>query len=126
MKLTNAAGLKSNKILVLGKKTAKIKKLKVLLTEHSPEVFISDSTDMSKLFLKNNYDFIVVTDSLGVNLNSDFVSGLKTFFPHAKVLCLIDRITPETERAIRGAGLIFLGTYEHFCCVNSHMIGSNI
>jgi len=114
MKLTNAVGPKKDKILMLGKKTKKIKKLKVILTEHSREVFISDAADMKNLFLKNNYNVIIVTDSLGAKLNQEFVSDLKTFWPHAKLLCLVDRITDETEIAVRSGGIIFLGTYDHF------------
>jgi|APSaa5957512622_1039677.scaffolds.fasta_scaffold158877_1 hypothetical protein len=102
-------------VLLLGKKTSKVCKIKLLLSKLSHKVcLISDFTNSVKRFPVNHYGIVIVTDSLGVNLNSDFVSHLKTVLPHAKVLCLVDQITEDTEKAIRGAGLIFLGTYEHF------------
>jgi hypothetical protein len=30
------------------------------------------------------------------------------------LVCLVDQITPETEKAMRSAGLLFLGSYNQF------------
>jgi hypothetical protein len=102
-------------VLLLGKKTDKVFKIRNLLSKLSHKVcLISDLKDGAKRFPINHYDIVVVTDSLGVNLKNDFVSHLKTLLPHSKVLFLVDQITEEMEKSMRGTGLIFLGTYEHF------------
>ncbi len=60
------------------------------------------------------YTMIVVTDSTGHPLNKDFFSNLRAHFSRSVLVCLVDQITQETEKAMRGAGLLFLGSYHQF------------
>lgn len=112
---------KTENVLVFGRKNRKMKKLERLLAEHFHKVFlyigfnhVSDLADMVELLPNDYFKVIVVTDSLGYKLNKRFFSDLRILFPHAKVLCLIDQITQEMEIAMRGTGLVFLGSYSHF------------
>ncbi|MBC8391783.1 MAG: hypothetical protein H8E17_04350 [Deltaproteobacteria bacterium] len=114
-KTKNSKHLQAINVLLLGKRTRKVCEIKRLLAKLSHNACLTeDFADSVKRLRVNHYGIIIVTDSLGVKLNSDFLSRLKTLLPHAKVLCLVDQIKEETERDIRGTGLIFLGTYEHF------------
>jgi hypothetical protein len=62
----------------------------------------------------DNLAVIVVTDTLGDGLNQDFFENLRSLYPRARLLCLFDRISRQTEKAMRSVGLLFLGSYEHF------------
>jgi hypothetical protein len=89
--------------------------IKRLLTRLAHRVYlISGFSDILKRLQDNHYGIIIVTDSLSFKPSRDTVSDLKIFFPHSKVLYLVDQVTEERERALRSGGLIFLGTYDHF------------
>lgn len=111
---------KASEILIVGKKTRRITHLKTLLDEHFKDVFVLDAAAISRRIATSDYNVIIVTDSTCVALDRKLLTDLKTFWPQAKLLCLVDRITGETEIAVRSAGVIFLGTYEHFTanCLN--------
>ena len=57
---------------------------------------------------------IVLTDSRGNKFNKECIRTLRHNFPQAKILSLVDRIAPEMEMRMRSAGLVFLGSYDHF------------
>lgn len=106
---------KTKNVLVLGKRTEKVRELERLLAEHFNKVsLISDLPNSVKLPLNDYFNTIIVTDPVGAKLNNRLFSNLRILFPSARLLCLVDKITPETEMAMRSAGLIFLGSYDHF------------
>ena len=57
---------------------------------------------------------IVVTDTAACVLDKDFFEALRTIYPNAWLLCLADNIDRETEKRMRSAGLLYLGSYDHF------------
>ena len=57
---------------------------------------------------------IVVTDLAACALNKYFFEALRTIYPSAWLLCLVENINPETEKRMRSAGLLYLGSYDHF------------
>jgi len=114
-RMVNSERSKTENVLVLGKRNKKMKALERLLAEHFTKVsLISDLADTIKLLPNDYFNVIVVTDSMVAKPYNGLFSDLRTLFPSARLLCLVDKITPETEMAIRSAGLIFLGSYEHF------------
>jgi len=106
---------KTENVLVLGKRTAKARELEQILAEYFCKVcLISDLADKVKWLPNDEFNTIIVTDSIGAKLNNRLFSNLRILFPSARLLCLVDKIIPETEMTMRSAGLIFLGSYDHF------------
>jgi N-acetylglucosaminyldiphosphoundecaprenol N-acetyl-beta-D-mannosaminyltransferase len=102
-------------VLVFGKRDKKVKELERILTEHSHDVcLVSGLADSVELLSGNNFHLIVLTDSLKDRLDQDFLHNLRRLFPHAKILCLANRITQAMEIGMRSAGLVFLGSYKRF------------
>lgn len=109
--------IKSNKenILVIGKKNKKLGELISILSEYSNCVFVASCfTDMMPFARKNHINLITITDSLGKNPSKDFILKIRHFFPHAKVICLFDRVAQDTEVFLRSIGIIYLGSYNNF------------
>ena len=111
--------------LLIAKRTEKTNRIQNLLSEYFQKVsVISDLTGSSRLPLQYHFDLIVVTDSLEVKPDGDFISCLKRLFPGAKFLYLANEIAPQTEMSLRAAGLIFLGSYDHFIHRARQILGS--
>ena len=109
--------IKSNKdnILVIGKKNKKLGELISILSEYSNCVFVAYSFTDMMLFARRNYiNLITITDSLAKNPSKDFILKTRHFFPHAKVICLFDKVTEDTEVILRSIGIIYLGSYNNF------------
>jgi len=107
--------LKLDTVLVLGKRNKKVKELERILAEHFLEVKVTSKlTNSSELNPGMHFNLVVVTDSLEDKPDRDFGVNLRRLFPQAKVLGLFDKINPEIETNMRNAGLIFLGSYDHF------------
>jgi len=107
--------LKTENVLIFGKKNEKIDGVKQILTEHFNHIFLNSS--LSKIgarFPDDHFRVIIVTDSLKYTLNKDLLYGLRTLFPKAKVICLVDQITQKIEMDLRSASLVFLGSYDYF------------
>jgi len=101
--------------LLIAKRTAKISQIETMLSEYFQKIsLVSDLTDTEQLPLDCHFDLIVVTDSLASKPDGDFIICLRRLFPNSKFLYLGHEIAPETEMNLRAAGLIFLGSYEHF------------
>ena len=101
--------------LLIAKRTAKINQIETMLSEYFQNVSrVSDLTGTGQLPLDHHFDLIVVTDSLQIKPEGEFIFCLRRLFPDAKFLYLGHEITPETEMSLRAAGLIFLGPDDHF------------
>ena len=104
----------SGRALIIGKTGHRIEMLQYHLAEYFSKVdLMSDLVQLNSL-TDDNLAVIVVTDTLGDVLNQEFFVNLRSLHPRARLLCLFDRISRETEKAMRSAGLLFLGSYDHF------------
>ncbi|HEA66547.1 MAG TPA: hypothetical protein ENI07_06985 [Desulfobacterales bacterium] len=102
-------------VLVIAKRNEKTKKLAHLLVDFFNEIrFISVLEEIDMVISSKSFTAIVVTDSLGVELNKDILLNLKKRFPGTKILCLADKISQKKEAAVRSAGPVFLGSHDHF------------
>ncbi len=102
-------------VLIIAKRNEKTKKLAHFLVDFFNEIrFISVLEEIDMAVSSKSFTAIIVTDSLGVELNKDILLNLKKRFPGAKILCLTDKISQKKEAAIRSAGPVFLGSYDHF------------
>lgn len=106
-------------ILVVGKRSKKVKQVKDSLTRYFSRVtLVSTLADIENSCDSNYLTLIVVTDAIRDKeknkLNKEFLINLRTLYPYAKVLCLFDSITHDVEINLRSGGLIFLGSYERF------------
>ena len=111
--------------LLIAKRTKKTKRIQSLLSEYFQRIrVISDLSESVQPPLEHHFDLIVVTDSLEIKPDGDFVSCLKRLFPGAKFMYLGDEIAPQTEMSLRAAGLIFLGSYDHFLHRAHQILGS--
>ena len=85
------------------------------MAEYFNEIYlIADLAEAMNLSPTDIYTMIVVTDFSGHPLNKDFFSDLRAHFSRSVLVCLVDQITQETEKAMRSAGLLFLGSYNQF------------
>ncbi|MBC8459801.1 MAG: hypothetical protein H8D67_17555 [Deltaproteobacteria bacterium] len=106
---------KAANVLVFGKRNKKIKELEKIFKEHSFTVrLVSDLANVAELLPNNQFNLIVVTDSLNDVLDRDFLANLKIFYPQAKIIYLFETVTRAIEVNLRRAGAIFLGSYDHF------------
>lgn len=111
----NGQGAETEKVLVLGKRTEKVRELERIVAGYFCKVcLIRDLPNCIELPLNVDFNMVIVTDSIGVKLNTRLFSNLRSLFPNAKLLCLVDQINQDMEKAMRSAGLIFLGSYDHF------------
>ena len=98
-----------------------------MLSEYYQKIhLVSDlsGTGTGQLPVDQHFDLIAVTDSLEMKPDGDFLSCLRCLFPGAKILYLGDQIAPQTEMSLRAAGLIFLGSYDHFLHSGHQILGS--
>ena len=101
--------------LLIAKQNKKTNRIENLLSEYFQKAsVVSELTGTGQRPLDDHFDLIVVTDSLDVKPDGDFLSCLRRLFPGAKFLYLGDEIASQTEMSLRSAGLIFLGSYDHF------------
>jgi hypothetical protein len=107
--------LKLGNALVLGKTNKSIRELGRILEKHFLEVRVTSKlSHTAGLNPPMHFNLVVITDSLDGNPARDFGVNLRRLFPEAKILGLFDKINPEIETSVRNAGLIFLGSYDHF------------
>ena len=112
--ITDPSPITNGRALIIGKTDHKIDLLKRHLAEYFSKVdLLSDSGQLNSL-TADSHSVIVVTDTAADVLNHDFLMNLRSLHPRARLLGLVDRITRETEKAMRSAGLLFLGSYDHF------------
>ncbi len=106
---------RAEKVLLLSKRNKKSKKLEHCLVDYFDEVrLVSDSDEMRILPSNNHFKVIIFTDSFGFKVNNNFIFNLRNKYPHAKILCLIDEVSHEMEVVIRGAGPVYMGSYNRF------------
>ena len=111
--------------LLLAKQNKEANRIQSLLSEYFQKVKVaSDLTGTTQLPLDHHFDLIVLTDLLDIKPDGDFISRLRSLFPGAKFLYLGDEIAPQTEMSLRAAGLIFLGSYDHFIHCGHQILGS--
>jgi hypothetical protein len=115
IKKTDSTPSQNGSVLMIGKRNRKIEELEHRLAEYFNKIsLVADLAEGVNLSPTDIYTMIVVTDSTGHPLNKDFFSNLRARFSHSVLVCLVDQITQETEKAMRGAGLLFLGSYHQF------------
>jgi hypothetical protein len=108
-KTTDPLPLVNGRALIIGKGNHKVDRLKGYLSEFFAKIdLLSDPAQLNSLAAQI-HSVVVVTDTLGDILNYEL-----SLHPRARLLCLVDHISRETEKAMRSAGLLFLGSYEHF------------
>jgi hypothetical protein len=106
--------LATGRALIIGKSNHKVDRLKRRLAEYFGTIYLlSDPAQLNSL-AADSHSVVVVTDTLGDILNYEFFVNLRSLHPRARLLCLVDHISRETEKAMRSAGLLFLGSYDHF------------
>ena len=112
--------------LIIGAENQKVDRLKCHLAGYFSEIDLL--TDPGQLCSPTAVSpaIIVVTDTLAGVLNQYFVRILRSVHPGARLLCLVDRISRESERALRAAGLLFLGSYEHFGACHTSILKSAV
>ena len=111
--------------LLIANRTEKINRVEKLLSEYFQKVSrVSDLSGAGQMPLDLYFDLIVVTDSFGIHPDGDFLDCLRGRFSSAKFLYLADEISPEDEMNMRAGGLIFLGSYDHFCQCAHQILGS--
>ncbi|MBW1695135.1 MAG: hypothetical protein JRJ41_13570 [Deltaproteobacteria bacterium] len=114
-KKTDSTQSQNGSVLMIGKRNRKIEELERRLAEYFNKIYlVADLAKGVNLSPTDIYTLIVVTDSTGHLLNKDFFSKLRAHFSRSVLVCLVDQITQETEKAMRGAGLLFLGSYHQF------------
>lgn len=116
---------KLGKALVLGEKNPKANEVKRILAEHFQIVkMIPRLPAEDKFCPEDHFKLIVFTDSSETKPDRDIVVNLRKLFPRTKVLGLFDDINAEIEMSMRSAGLIFLGSHDHFNKHSSQIIFS--
>jgi hypothetical protein len=114
-KKTDFAQSQNGSVMMIGKRNRKIEELERRLAEYFKKIYlVADLAEGVNLSPTDIYTMIVVTDSTGHPLDKDFFSNLRAHFSRSVLMCLVDEITPETEKAMRSAGLLFLGSYSQF------------
>ena len=104
--------LNRRNVLIFGGLNGKSAELKRILGRFFNKIYLAaDLAEKENLPHAEGFSVIVVTNSGEVPLNRDFFSYLRALYPRAMLICLVDSITRETEKAMRSAGLIFLGSY---------------
>ncbi len=114
-KRMNSIKPKMEIVLLLAKRNKRTKELELRLADYFCEVrLVSDLGEMAMLPSNNHFAVIVVTDSFGLELNIESLFALKSRYPCAKILCLVDEISQGIEAVIRSVGPVFLGSYDQF------------
>lgn len=102
-------------VLIFGKENGKIDGVKHILRDFFNHIFLdSDLSKIAARFPKDHFSVIIVTDSIKSTLNKNLLYELRTLFPKAKVICLVDQITQQIEMHLRSFSLVFLGSYDYF------------
>ena len=104
----------SSRVLIIGKTDRRVELLKHYLADYFGKVDLLTDLEQLNSLSADNFTVIVVTDTFGDVLKSDFFADIRSLHPRAGLLCLFDRISRQTEKDMRSAGLLFLGSYEHF------------
>ena len=111
---TDPSPIENCRALIIGENNHRVDLLKRHLAEYFDEVDLLSELGQLNSLAADSHSVIVVTDTSADVLNHDFFMNIRSFHPRARLLCLVDRITRQTEKAMRSAGLLFLGSYDHF------------
>ena len=102
-------------VLIFGRQNGRNAELKRIMNPFFNKVYLAAGlAEKDNLPPTERFSVIVVTNSGEVPLNRDFFSKLRALYPRAMLICLVDSITGETEKAMRSAGLLFLGSHRQF------------
>jgi len=103
------------RILLLGKRSSKVKRVEGILKKYALDAqVVSETGHLLRPSVKENFKLIVVTDALEDTVGVGFMQGVRDSFPNAKLVSIFDDIIPEIEINMRSAGVVFLGSYDHF------------
>ncbi len=114
----------SKSVLVLGRRTKQVKDLERLLVENLCRVQVASNP--SGVFKQNegeDIDFIIMPEFRNRKIDEALFSQLRVFFPTAKLLVLVNRVTREMEVTMRSKGLIFFGSYRRFVQFHEEIMG---
>ena len=114
----------SKSVLVLGRRTKQVKDLERLLVENLCRVQVTSNP--SVVFKQNegeDIDFIIMPEFRNRKIDEALFSQLRVFFPTAKLLVLVNRVTKEMEVTMRSKGLIFFGSYGRFVQFHEEIMG---
>jgi hypothetical protein len=100
--------------LIIGKTDRRVELVIHQLADYFGKVDLLNDLERLNSRTADNFAVIVVTDTVGDVLKPDFFVNLRFLHPRAGLLCLFDRISRQTEKDMRSAGPLFLGSYEHF------------
>ena len=112
--ITDPSPIGNCRALIIGENNHRVDLLKRRLAEYFSEVDRLSELGQLNSLAADSHSVIVVTDTSEDILNHDFFINIRSLYPRAGLLCLVDRITRQTEKAMRSAGLLFLGSYDHF------------
>ena len=102
-------------VLIFGRQNGRSAELKRILDRFFNKVYLAaDLAEKRNLPPTERLNVIVVTNPGEAPSNREFFSNLRTLYPRAMLICLVDTITRETEKAMRSAGLLFLGSHRQF------------
>ena len=102
-------------VLIFGKQNGRSAELKSILNRFFNKVHLAaDLAEKENLPPTERFSLIMVTNPGEFPLNRDFFSKLRALYPRAMLICLVDTVTRETEKAMRSAGLLFLGSHRQF------------
>jgi hypothetical protein len=102
-------------VMILGGQNQISAELKRILSPFFKKVYLAaDLAEGENFAPPERFSLIVVTNSGTVPLNHNFFSKLRVLYPRARLICLVDTISQETEKAMRTAGSLFLGSYRQF------------
>ena len=102
-------------VLIFGRQNGRSAELKRILNPFFNKVYLAaDLVEKKNLPPTEQFSLIVMTNSGEVQLNRNFFSNLRVHYPRAMLICLVDTLSRETEKAMRSAGLLFLGSYRQF------------
>ena len=106
--------LKLSNVLLIGKNSENIRKLKNLLVAYFTDIIQIEELNGNIAALgKIHLNLIIMTDSMDFMPDAKLLSDLKSRFPEAKILGQFERIDAAIEIELRSKGLIFLGSLEH-------------
>jgi len=125
-KITDHAPTGNGRALIIGAENQKVDQLKCHLAEYFSEIGLLTDPGQLNSLTADSPSIIVVTDTLEGVLDQYFFCNLRSLHPRARLLCLVDRISRESERALRTAGLLFLGSYDHFGDCHTSILNSAV
>ena len=104
----------NGRALIIGKSDRRVELVQHHLADYFGKIDLLTNLEQLNSLTGEDFAVIVVTDTSKEVLKADFFINLRSLHPRAGLLCLFNHISRQTEKDMRTAGLLFLGSYEHF------------